>query len=127
MKKILDLIGKELKTAIEAAGYDTSYAKAVLSNRPDLCEYQCNGAMAAAKAYHKKPIDIAQDVVAKAADSPVFSEITAVMPGFINMKLRDAYPSLAALCEDLDADEAEIVARLAAAGFTYDAERNAFV
>ena len=87
MKKILDLIGKELKTAFEAAGYDTSYAKAVLSNRPDLCEYQCNGAMAAAKAYHKKPIDIAQDVVAKAADSPVFSEITAVMPGFINMKL----------------------------------------
>lgn len=87
MKKILDLIGKELKTAFEAAGYDTSYAKAVLSNRPDLCEYQCNGAMAAAKAYHKKPIDIAQDVVAKAADSPMFSEITAVMPGFINMKL----------------------------------------
>ena len=87
MKKSLDLIGKELKTAFEAAGYDTSYAKAVLSNRPDLCEYQCNGAMAAAKAYHKKPIDIAQDVVAKAADSPVFSEITAVMPGFINMKL----------------------------------------
>ena len=49
-----------------------------------------------------------------------------ILLGFINMKLRDAYPSLAALCEDLDADEAEIVARLAAAGFTYDAERNAF-
>lgn len=50
-----------------------------------------------------------------------------ILLSFINMKLRDAYPSLAALCEDLDADEAEIVARLAAAGFTYDAERNAFV
>lgn len=87
MKKILDLITAEVKAAFEAGGYGDSYAKVTLSNRPDLCEYQCNGAMAAAKAYKKKPIDIANQVVEHLADSHVFSEVTAVMPGFINLKL----------------------------------------
>ena len=63
MKKILDLITLEVKEAFAACGYDESFAKVTLSNRPDLCEYQCNGAMAAAKAYKKKPIDIANEVV----------------------------------------------------------------
>ena len=55
MKKLLDLMEGEIKKAFEEAGFDPAYAKVVLSNRPDLCEYQCNGAMAAAKAYKKKP------------------------------------------------------------------------
>lgn len=87
MKKILDLIAAEMKPAFAACGYEESYAKVVLSNRPDLCEYQCNGAMAAAKAYKKKPIDIANEVVEKLAGGAMFSEITAVMPGFINLRL----------------------------------------
>ena len=89
MKKILDVIAAELKPAFEESGYDTSYAKVVLSNRPDLCEYQCNGAMAAAKALKKKPIDIANEVVAKVSEqsSGMFSELNAVMPGFINIRL----------------------------------------
>ena len=100
MKKILDLMEQELKQAFEACGYEAKFAKVVLSNRPDLCEYQCNGAMAAAKAYKKKPIDIAAAVVEKltgaSADAsgaqagsahPVFSEAVAVMPGFINLKV----------------------------------------
>lgn len=89
MKKILDLIAEEMKTAFTACGYDESYAKVVLSNRPDLCEYQCNGAMAAAKALKKKPIDIANEVVAKVSEqsSGMFSELNAVMPGFINIRL----------------------------------------
>lgn len=89
MKKILDLIAAEMKTAFTACGYDESYAKVVLSNRPDLCEYQCNGAMAAAKALKKKPIDIASEVVAKVSEqsSGMFSELNAVMPGFINIRL----------------------------------------
>ena len=65
MKKILDLIADEMKSAFTACGYDASYAKVVLSNRPDLCEYQCNGAMAAAKKYHKAPIMIAGEVAEK--------------------------------------------------------------
>ena len=63
MKKIADILTFELEAAFEKAGYDKQYAKVTLSNRPDLCEYQCNGAMAAAKAYKKAPIMIANDVV----------------------------------------------------------------
>ena len=91
MKRILDLIADEMKSAFTACGYDASYAKVVLSNRPDLCEYQCNGAMAAAKAYKKKPIDIANEVVEKLNGDGMFSEINAVMPGFINIRLNAAY------------------------------------
>lgn len=87
MKKILELITDELKAAFTASGYDAAYAKAVLSNRPDLCEHQCNGAMAAAKAYHKKPIDIAQAAVAQLEGKAMFEEVKAVMPGFINIKI----------------------------------------
>lgn len=91
MKKILDLIADEMKSAFTACGYDASYARVVLSNRPDLCEYQCNGAMAAAKTYKKKPIDIANEVVEKLNGDGMFSEINAVMPGFINIRLNAAY------------------------------------
>ncbi len=91
MKRILDLIADEMKSAFTACGYDASYARVVLSNRPDLCEYQCNGAMAAAKAYKKKPIDIANEVVEKLNGDGMFSEINAVMPGFINIRLNAAY------------------------------------
>lgn len=91
MKKILDLIVAEMKTAFTSCGYDESYAKVVLSNRPDLCEYQCNGAMAAAKAYKKKPIDIANAVVEKLSGNPMFAEVNAVMPGFINIRLDAQY------------------------------------
>ena len=65
MKKMVDLIGQELAEAFEKAGYDPSYAKVTLSDRPDLCEYQCNGAMAGARAYHKAPFMIAEDVIAR--------------------------------------------------------------
>ncbi|MCI6060158.1 MAG: arginine--tRNA ligase [Dorea sp.] len=91
MKKIMDLIAEELAEAFEKAGYDRKYAKVTLSNRPDLCEYQCNGAMAGAKTYHKAPIMIAEDVVALLQDSRCLSEAGAVKPGFINMKLKEEY------------------------------------
>ncbi len=94
MKKILEVLEQELKAAFTACGYEEKFAKVVLSNRPDLCEYQCNGAMAAAKAYKKKPIDIANAVVEQLTGehaSSVFSEIVAVMPGFINLKLSESF------------------------------------
>ena len=91
MEKILDIITTELEAAFVSGGYDKSYAKVTLSNRPDLCEYQCNGAMAAAKVYGKKPIEIAGEIADKIADSRLFSEAAAVMPGFINLKLDAGY------------------------------------
>lgn len=94
MKKIIDLIEEELGAAFERAGYDSSYAKVTLSNRPDLCEYQCNGAMAGAKAYRKAPFMIADDVIANLGERKYIGEIEAVKPGFINIKLsREAVAS----------------------------------
>ena len=87
MKKIIDLIEAEVVKAFEGADVDTKFAKVSLSNRPDLCEYQCNGAMAAAKQYRKAPIMIANAVVEKLQESECFAEVTAVNPGFINMKV----------------------------------------
>ncbi len=91
MKKILDYITDEMEQAFTQAGYDPSYGKVTLSNRPDLCEYQCNGAMAAAKTYKKAPFMIADDVVAKLQGNGVFEEVTMVKPGFINLKLDKEY------------------------------------
>lgn len=93
MKKILDLLEQELKEAFAASGFGEKFAKVVPSNRPDLCEYQCNGAMAAAREYKKKPIDIAAQVVEKLSAEgghSLFKEAEAVMPGFINLKLSPA-------------------------------------
>lgn len=90
MKKFLDLISEEMKQAFEAAGYERELGKVTLSNRPDLCEYQCNGAMAGAKLYKKAPVMIAGDVAEKCKDSKVFSEVTAVPPGFLNLKVKEA-------------------------------------
>ena len=87
MKKILDLISEEVVKAFEEAGYSADFAKVTLSNRPDLCEYQCNGAMAGAKKYKKAPIMIANAVVEELADSKYFASAEAVNPGFINLKL----------------------------------------
>ncbi|MDO4622368.1 MAG: arginine--tRNA ligase [Eubacteriales bacterium] len=91
MKKILDLITEVTEEAFEKAGYDAKYARVTVSNRPDLCEYQCNGAMAAKKEYKKAPIQIAQDIVAQMQDSAVFEKAEAVMPGFINLTLKKEY------------------------------------
>ena len=90
MKKILDIISEKMQQAFVDAGYDASYGRVTVSNRPDLCEYQCNGALAAAKAYKCAPIQIANAVAAK-LDPADFSMIDAVMPGFINLKLSDAF------------------------------------
>ena len=86
-----ELITKEIEQAFTAAGYDAKFAKVTVSNRPDLCEYQCNGAMAAAKTYKKAPIMIANDIVANLQDSECFAQVDAVNPGFINLKLKSSF------------------------------------
>lgn len=91
MKKILDLITEELISAFSSCGYKENYAKVTLSNRPDLCEYQCNGALAAAKEYKKAPIQIAQEVVEALTNSTILDSAEAVMPGFINLKISNTF------------------------------------
>ena len=86
MEKILNIITTKMQAAFEEAGYDASFGRVTVSNRPDLCEYQCNGALAAAKQYKCAPIQIANAVVSK-LNADDYSMIEAVMPGFINLKL----------------------------------------
>ena len=103
MKKLTDYMAEELSAAFEKAGYDSSYGKVGVSNRPDLCEYQCNGAMAGAKAYKKAPFMIADDVVGNLADSKVFSMNEMVKPGFINLKVSEEF--LADYLKEMEKDE----------------------
>lgn len=91
MKKILDLISEEMQKGFAQAGYAGELGRVTISNRPDLCEYQCNGAMAGAKQYKKAPLVIAQDVAAALQESKVFSEVSAVAPGFLNLKVRESF------------------------------------
>ncbi|MDD6038461.1 MAG: arginine--tRNA ligase [bacterium] len=91
MKKLLDLITETMELAFDELGYEKSYAKVSISNRPDLCEFQCNGAMALAKQLKKAPIEIADSIADKLLDNKMFSEVNAVMPGFLNLKLSTDY------------------------------------
>ena len=91
MSEFLTCISNTVSEAFASAGYDASYGRVSLSNRPDLCEFQCNGALAAAKAYHKAPIAIAEEVAAKLAESGVFEKAEAVRPGFLNFTVSPAF------------------------------------
>jgi arginyl-tRNA synthetase len=102
MKTLAELISEVVGQAFETAGYDKKFAKVTVSNRPDLCEYQCNGALAAAKTYRKAPIMIANDVVGYLQDSACFEMAEAVNPGFINLKLNASF--VAAYLNDMAAD-----------------------
>ncbi len=104
MKKFIDLIEEEIAEAFVQAGYDRDLAKVTLSDRPDLCEYQCNGAMAGAKQYHKAPIQIAQDVLdaLDINEDSVIGEASAVKPGFINIRTNP--DKVAAYLNEMEAD-----------------------
>ena len=91
MNKLIDLLNNICGDAFSKAGYDAGFGRVNVSNRPDLCEYQCNGAMALAKKEHKKPIDIAGEVAAVLKEDPAFAKVEACMPGFINMDLSESF------------------------------------
>ena len=97
MDQFLNLISKEMASAFEAAGYDSALGRVTVSNRPDLCEYQCNGAMAGAKRYRKAPFMIADDVAKilkeknDGAGSAVFSKVEVVKPGFLNLDVSESF------------------------------------
>ncbi len=91
MEKLMEYMNRETARAFAACGYDTKYARVTLSNRPDLCEFQCNGALAAAKEYKKAPVIIAEQAAQALADSKVFSYVEAVKPGFLNLKVKETF------------------------------------
>lgn len=91
MNKLLSLITDKVTKAFVAKGYDTKYGKVSISNRPDLCEYQCNGGLAAAKEYHMAPIMIAQRVQEVLVEDEMFEKVEAVKPGFLNINISSEY------------------------------------
>ena len=103
MDNIADILNSICRKAFSEAGYDPAYGKVGTSNRPDLCEYQCNGAMALAKTAHKAPYAIAEEITEKLKTYPQFSKVEAVRPGFINMDLDKDFVS--SVLSDMAADE----------------------
>ena len=103
MKTLIDLITEQVTNAFTGQGYDAKYGKVTLSNRPDLCEYQCNGAMAAAKEYKCAPFMISDKIAQALAENELFESVESVKPGFINMKVSPAY--LAKYVSNMKADD----------------------
>jgi len=91
METIIEKISTIVEDAFEQCGYDRKYGKAGISNRPDLCQFQCNGSLASAKEYHKAPIAIANEVCEKLSANSSFSKVEAVAPGFLNINLADDF------------------------------------
>ncbi|MDR0979526.1 MAG: arginine--tRNA ligase [Lachnospiraceae bacterium] len=92
MEKIIDLIEKKIAEAFEKSGYDKSFAKVNLSDRPDLSEFQCNGAMTLAKQEKKAPYIIAEEIV-KNVDMSMFEKVEVIKPGFININISKLFLS----------------------------------
>lgn len=90
MRNLMEQMNEEVVGAFTACGYDGKYARVTVSNRPDLCEFQCNGALAAAKEYKKAPMMIAQEAAERLRDSQVFAVAEAVKPGFLNLKVQES-------------------------------------
>ncbi len=103
MKRLMDQMDEEAVGAFAACGYDGKYAHVTASNRPDLCEFQCNGALAAAKEYKKPPMAIAQEIASKLENSSIFSSVEAVKPGFLNIRVRESFLA-DYLCQMMDAE-----------------------
>lgn len=103
MNKLIDIITDEVTKAFVAAGYDAKYGKVTLSNRPDLCEYQCNGAMAAAKEYKCAPFMISDKIAEALSGNPMFAMAESVKPGFLNIKISNEY--LAEYLNSMQKDE----------------------
>ena len=93
MKTIIDVLSDVFMDAFSKAGYDKELGRVVVSARPDLCQYQVNGAMGAAKIYHKAPMMIANDVMAQIKENDMIEQVTAVNPGFINIIVKDKFLS----------------------------------
>lgn len=93
MKTVIEVLSDIFTTAFAAAGYDKDLGRVVVSGRPDLCQYQVNGAMGAAKIYHKAPLMIANDVLAKIPANDIIENVSVVAPGFINIIVKDSFLS----------------------------------
>ncbi len=91
MTCILDeKINQKLAKIFDELGFDRKYAVVKNSDRPDLSDFQCNGALALAKAEKKNPRQIGEMIAAKLSEDADFSKVSVDGPGFLNLTLSDA-------------------------------------
>ena len=91
MELLIKQISAFVEDVFEQKGYDKKYGMVTVSDRPDLCQFQCNGALPAAKEYKKAPIQIANDLLPALKNVEIFEEITIAGPGFININVKDSF------------------------------------
>ncbi len=91
MDIFINQISNVVKDAFDELGYTRESGKVNTSNRPDLCQYQCNGALADAKKFKKAPVVIANEVVEKLKENAIFSKLEVAGPGFINITMNDEF------------------------------------
>lgn len=91
MDKLVNILSNLVQEKFEKLGYDKEYGMVTISNRPDLCQFQCNGALPAAKKYKKAPFQIANEVLEELKGSEIFDNISIAGPGFININIKDSF------------------------------------
>ncbi|NJN54467.1 MAG: hypothetical protein HC804_06780 [Anaerolineae bacterium] len=91
MQSLTEQLSFLVSEAFVQSGYEPHYGAVTVSNRPDLGQFQCNGALPAAKAHGRNPRDIAQQITDQLQTQPIFREITIAGPGFINLTLTDDF------------------------------------
>lgn len=103
MQVITKKLTETVSAAFEKCGYDGKLGEVTVSDRLDLCQFQCNGAFAGAKLYKKAPFMIAEDVAAVLQSEGIFSKAEAVKPGFLNLTLSDDH--MLSLVKQIESDE----------------------
>ncbi len=91
MDKFIESVSKIFEETFEKLGYDGIFGQVVFSNRPDLCQFQCNGALSAAKAFKKAPRVIAEEVVNDVKGNDIIGKVEIAGPGFINIDVKDEF------------------------------------
>jgi arginyl-tRNA synthetase len=90
MSDLAGVLGAAVAAAFEAQGLGREYGRVSVSDRPDLADFQCNGALAAAKAARRNPREIAAAVAQALAGDPLFEAVEVAGPGFVNLRLANA-------------------------------------
>ena len=91
MQSLLRYLSEIFGNAFQQAGMDSSYGDVVISARADLGQFQCNGALAAAKAARQNPRAVAESVLANVSPREIFADLSLAGPGFINITLTDQF------------------------------------
>ena len=91
MKTIVTLLSEKVSEAFEACGYPVEFGVISASDRPDLCQFQCNGAFSAAKALKKPPRAIASQIADVLQKDDAFRDVAVAGAGFINISVKDEF------------------------------------